>query len=307
MTRFAGSEGAQAMDFNQYDVAAKERVWVDPSCLQQRLGFDPTWPVDVIESGITTLTASADKVIRVRGPSPFLLNLEFQGNHQADLVRTLWFRQVALDYRHGLPVLTVLILMRKEANSPSLTGIYERNGPDGRATNRYHYEVVRLWQEDPEIYLNGGIALVPRAPLTRVSEPDLPALFRRMRDRLDGEPPERASHLSVASYTLMGLRFSDELIERLFEGMKGMKESTTYQKILREGHQEGLQQGLNMGELREARRFLVVLGMERLGEPSTEIMRALEAIQSVERLEALGRRMITDPAIGGWDDLVRGS
>jgi predicted transposase YdaD len=299
------------MDFNPYDVAAKELVWVDPSCLQQRLGIDPTWPVDVIESGITTLTASADKVIRVGGPSPFLLNLEFQGNHQTDLVRTLWFRQVALDHRHGLPVLTVLILMRKEANSPNLTGFYERNVPDGRPTNRYHYEVVRLWQEDPEIYRNGSIALVPLAPLTRVNEQDLPALFRRMRDRLDREPPERASQLSVASYTLMGLRFSDELIERLFEGMKGMKESTTYQKILREGRQEGLhaglQEGLNMGELREARRFLVVLGMERLGKPSTEVMMALEAIQSAERLEALGRRMITDPTIGSWDDLLRGS
>ncbi len=38
------------------------------------------------------------------------------------LARTLWFRQVALDYRHDLPVLTVLVLLRKEANSPSLTG-----------------------------------------------------------------------------------------------------------------------------------------------------------------------------------------
>src|SRR6185312_7538737 len=36
------------------------------------------------------------------------------------LVRTLWYRQVALDYKHDLPVLTVLMLLRKEANSPTL-------------------------------------------------------------------------------------------------------------------------------------------------------------------------------------------
>ena len=67
--------------------------------------------------------------------------------------------------------------------------------------------MVRLWQEDPEIYLNGSIALVPLAPLTAVSEPELPGLVRRMRDRIDQEPPTRASQALGASYLLMGLRF----------------------------------------------------------------------------------------------------
>jgi hypothetical protein len=56
------------------------------------------------------------------------------------LTRTLWFRQVALDYRHDLPVLTVLVSLCKEANSPSLTGVYERELPDGWQTNRYNYQ-----------------------------------------------------------------------------------------------------------------------------------------------------------------------
>ncbi len=121
----------------------------------------------------------------------------------------------------------------------------------------------------------------------------------------------------------MGLRFPDEMIDKLFEGVQNMKESTTYQKILREGRHEGrvegrvegrqegrhegLHEGLNMGELREARRFLVVLGMERLGEPGPEVLKSLEAIPSVERLETLGRKMISDPSIVGWDDLLRRS
>ena len=68
-----------------------------------------------------------------------------------------------------------------------------------------------------------------------------------------------------------------------------MKESTTYQKILREGRQEGREEG----RIAEARRFLIVLGTERFGEPDEAGFAALEAIQSVERLEALGRRLIT--------------
>ena len=65
---------------------------------------------------------------------------------ETSLTRTLWFRQVALDYRHDLPVLTVLVLLCKEANSPGLTGVYERQLPDGWQTNRYNYRVVRLWR-----------------------------------------------------------------------------------------------------------------------------------------------------------------
>jgi hypothetical protein len=93
------------------------------------------------------------------------------------LARTLWYRQVALDYRHNLPVLTVLILLCKEANSPSLTSNDERRLPDGWQTNRYNSRVVRLWQEDPDPYLAGGVKLVPLAPLTNVAEESLPDLM----------------------------------------------------------------------------------------------------------------------------------
>jgi hypothetical protein len=88
-----------------------------------------------------------------------------------------------------------------------------------------------------------------------------------------------------------------------------MKESTTYQRILTEGRQEGLQaglqEGLNLGEIREARRYLILLATERFGDPNPETLAALEAIRSVERLEALGRRLISNPNIGAWDDLLR--
>src|SRR5208282_2621095 len=124
-----------------------------------------------------------------------------------------WYRQVALDYRHDLPVLTVLVLLRKEAHSPSLTGTYERRMPDGRFTNRYDYQVVRLWQEDVEPFLNAGVGLVPLAPLTDVPEAALPQVVRRMADRINSEPRSRASRLWTATYLLMGLRYSDELTQ----------------------------------------------------------------------------------------------
>ena len=157
------------------------------------------------------MTASADKVLRVDGPRPTSSISSPTPTTISRPGRTLWYRQVALDYRHKLPVLTVLILLRKEANSPGLTGRYERHLPDGWPTNRYNYRVVRIWQEDPEPYLTAGVNLVPLAPLTDVPEAeDLPGLVQRMADRINAEPQPRAAKLWTATYLLMGLRFAEE-------------------------------------------------------------------------------------------------
>ena len=87
--------GGCLVDFNRFDVATKELVWDDPPAWLGRFGFVCTGAVDVIDSDITTLTASADKVIRVPEPEPYLVDIELQSYHDLDLVRTLWYRQVA--------------------------------------------------------------------------------------------------------------------------------------------------------------------------------------------------------------------
>ena len=113
------------MEFNRFDVSAKELVWDDPAAWLERFAIGPRGPVEIIDSDITTLTASADKVIHVGGPQPYLVNFEIQSYHDTSLTGTIWFRQAALYYRHRLPVLTVLVLLCTEANSPSLTGTFE--------------------------------------------------------------------------------------------------------------------------------------------------------------------------------------
>jgi predicted transposase YdaD len=290
------------MDFNRFDVSAKELVWDDPGAWLDRLGIGPAGPVEVIDSDITALTAAADKVIRVRGPEPYLVNIELQSSHQMDLAETIWFRQAALFHRHRMPVLTVLVLLRREANSPSLTGSFEINMPDGWLTNRYNYRVVRLWAEDPSPYLTAGVNLVPLAPLANVAEVELPRLVELMAARINSESRPRSAKLWTATYLLMGLCYSEELISRLLEGVQDMQESTTYQAILREGRNEGLTEG----RIKEARRLLLRQGTKRLGEPDAASAAALEAIQDIDRLEVLHDRAF-DPGIRDWTELLRES
>jgi hypothetical protein len=91
------------VEFNRFDVATKELLWDDPAAWLERFGIGPPGPVEVIDSDITVLTAAADKVIKVGGPDPYLVNVELQSSHDSDLVETLWFRQAALFRRHRLP------------------------------------------------------------------------------------------------------------------------------------------------------------------------------------------------------------
>ncbi len=84
--------GRPPLEFNRFDVSTKELVWDDPVAWLERLGIAPLGRVEVIDSDITALTASADKVIRVGEPGPFLVNIEFQSSHETQLARTLWSR-----------------------------------------------------------------------------------------------------------------------------------------------------------------------------------------------------------------------
>ncbi len=77
------------MAFNPFDVSTKELVWDDPADWVDQFGAGAPGPVEVIDSDITALTAAADKVLRVRGANPYLLNIELHSYHDAQLAHAL--------------------------------------------------------------------------------------------------------------------------------------------------------------------------------------------------------------------------
>jgi hypothetical protein len=284
--------GELFVNFNRFDVATKELIEADPAAWVRMLGIGSGKGAKLIDSGITTLTASADKVIEVPGRKRFLLTLELKASHDAGLLRSLCFRQAALEYQHDLAVLSVLLLLRKDANKPSLTGAFSRWLSDEEFSTRYNYRVMRLWQQRPEPFLSAGAALAPLAPLTDVKPDAVPALVKRVAQRIRGAGGEKVEKLSLATYVLMGLRYSEAVSALLVKEFPKMQESVTYQKILREGRTEGRIEGRTEGEIAEARRMLLRQGTEVFGEPDARTKKAIESIEDVERLEALGVRLV---------------
>jgi hypothetical protein len=62
------------------DSTAKDLLEADPPAWLALIGIDPPGPVRVVDSDLATVTASADKVLLVEGPSPFLVHYEFQAS-----------------------------------------------------------------------------------------------------------------------------------------------------------------------------------------------------------------------------------
>jgi predicted transposase YdaD len=141
--------------------------------------------------------------------------------------------------------------------------------------------------------------------MTNLSEADLPGVIQRMRERINAEPQPRADKLWTTAYFLMGTRYKPELVDHLLEGVYNVIESTTYQKVLNDGRQEGLLMGRQEGRLEEGRQILLRQGTKKFGKPDVATVAALEAIHDVDRLEALGLRIL-DADVHDWTDLLRG-
>jgi predicted transposase YdaD len=238
----------------------------------------------------TVVSGAVDKVLRVHARPEYLLHLDFQSGHDAAVLpRRLRLYNGVLDYRHDRLVLSVAVLLRREADSPQLTGVFERSFPGQEPVTLLRYRVIRVWQLPVEQLLAGGLGTLPLAPISDVSEAQVPDVIRRMRARLGRQRRQRVADLWAVTYTLLGLRYSDAFANLLFQEVLGMEESTTYQAIIRKGR------------LAEARRLLFLIGEGLFGLPSEAAKAAINALEDVDRLEQLGERL---PHVDSWEELL---
>lgn len=145
--------------------------------------------VDVIDADVATISGAADKVLRLHGPPPSLMHFEFQAGPDASLPRRVNVYNAALEDRHDLPVASVVVLLRPQANLSVLTGIYQRQVPQATEPYRtFRYQVVRVWELPVQSLLKGGLGLLALAPVSAVSEAELPGVLREMKRQVAGVP-----------------------------------------------------------------------------------------------------------------------
>jgi len=281
-----------------YDATTKFLVEAYPADWLALAGLGPVERVDVIDANLSTITAEADKVLRVEGPQPWLAHVELQTSHEAHLPRRLLRYNTLLDDRHDLPTRSIVVLLRQQADGDDLSGVYRRSIPGGHDFLEFRYQVVRVWDQPVESVLLGGLGTLPMAPMCDLATMEPAEVIRRMQERIDPQPRETAGLFWSATGILMGLRYARNEILELLRGVRGMKESTFYQMILEEGEAKGeargeargLARGEAQGKMEEARRILFQLGKRRFGEPDPATVAAIESLSTVDEIKFLINR-----------------
>lgn len=171
-----------------FDVTTKHLFEHHPRDWLVYAGLEPG-PAELLNVDLSTLSATADHVLRVGREAPWLAHFEFQSGRDLALARRLQLYNVLLNHHHDLPVQTVVVLLRRSADGPELTGLFRQGLPDGRLYHEFHYRIVRVWEKPVEAILSGGLGTLPLAPLVDEARDDLPKVIRRMESRLAGEAP----------------------------------------------------------------------------------------------------------------------
>lgn len=283
-----------------FDATSKELIRNHPKDWLDFLGL-PARSVTLTDADLSTVSADADQVLLVEADPPYIAHLELQSKYKPDDNERFLLYNVLVGRQKGLMVRTVVFLLRPEADGPGMKTALQRQLPGEEPYLQFRFRTVRVWQQPVEAILEGGVGLLPLAPLCAVGEDALPGVIRQMAVRIEAEAPEEAGTLWTSTFVLMGLRYASEFAVQLLKGVRGMEESVTYQAILEEGAARGEAKGKAIGKVEGERNLLLRLGTQRFGAPDASTRAALEAITSVERLEALGDRLLK---VENWAELL---
>ena len=262
-------------------------------------GLDPkSWPtylgivaksVEVCNSDLSTVSTQADLLLLI--DKRWALHLENESAYKKiNGIRTLEY-SVFSEKLLKVPVRSVLVLLRREADGPAITGEVRRCLPDGTEYLVFRYEVIRIWEIPAAKLMACGLGILPMAFIADVEAGQLPALVKQAKVRLKRETDSKtAGEIWTSIRVLMGLKYEREQIRQLLKGVRSMEESVTYQAIKEEGASDAV------------REILVKLGTECFDKPSLRVLAKLKKIHDKAELEDLVMRT---RIVSSWAELLQ--
>ena len=237
--------------------------------------------IEVLKTELSIEPIRADFVAHLPAQQR-LLQIEFQVKGETDPPLPLrmldyWIR---LHRSYRLPVTQFLVMLKYSSAAAEVESEFHLEG------TRHCYQVVRMWEQDPEPLLQDTV-LLPLAVLC-AAENSTQLLGRVAEEVSKIEEPEQRQVISNCTQLLAGLRFKKDLIRQLFSGGI-MRESVIYQEILEEGREEGKRQEALAIIMRQLVRRIRTLEPEREAQ-----IREL----ATQELEELGEALLdfSEPA-----------
>jgi hypothetical protein len=287
-----------------FDATLKDLVQSFLPDYERQFGLSDLSPLTPLNVDLSTISAATDIALGHGDPPDTVVDLNFQASKDKDLAARVLLYDSLLHYRFHVPVHSVIVLLRQAADDECLGGRirYEVQRHQGKMD--FSYEVVRLWEQPVQGILQGGLGSLSLAPLTKLPEKGsvemaLAEVIHQIQERLTAEASsEDSAKIIAGAYVLSGLRLSRSIVDKVFQGVRTMKESSTYQGILEDGRVEGRAEG----RVQEARKILLRQGRKKLKKPSPEVEAALQAITDLERLERMSDRLLT---ASSWEILLK--
>lgn len=273
-----------------YDATTKYLVETAPRDWLALCGHGVRSPVKVVDADLSTITTMADKVVRVEEPEPWMAHFEFQSSYDSGIGLRLLRYNVLIEYRHQLPVQSILILLKPESDGPAANGITRRSLPNGTCYYEFRFQTIKVWQLPLNELLTGKIGTLPLAPISDVAQSRLSAVIRRMKDRVEQEvASEDRNEFWTITGILMGTRYPAPTIETLLKGVIKMRESSVIQAYLQEGRED------------EARKMVLEIVKDRFGSFDPKLKQFVDTISDIASLERL---MIRAGKVPKWQDLL---
>ena len=199
-----------------FDAVTRRLLEADPLAWLGAAGLSGT-TADLIDADLSTVTSEADRILRVRRRNlrDYLAHFEMQSSFDIEMILRLLRYNVLIFCKYGIPVVSILFLLRKKAERARYSGFFSYDAPedgweDG-PTLTFRYRVVRVWELNVEDILKDPLALLPLSPLTNVSKSELPRIVRQMEARIEAEATlADQGDLWISAYILMGLKYKSE-------------------------------------------------------------------------------------------------
>lgn len=258
-----------------YDTVCKYLAQEYPAAfVRWLLGIEPK-RIRILKTELLFKPIQADSLFLLKMGQQ-ILHVEFQTEPQSQppLPLRMLDYSVRLKRKYQCRVVQVIIFLNQSNSEMCYTSEYRDD------TTIHKYQVIRLWEQDPSLFLNES-GLLPFAPLTKSKQPSL--LLSQIAKKINTiEDSEQRKSLASCAGILAGLRFEESLINSLFRE-EIMKESVIYQKIIREGKQQGKKE--------EALTLVIRLLDLKLGEIEDEMVEKVETL-STEALEELAEALL---------------
>jgi len=181
----------------------------------------------------------ADSLIFLES-SAIILHLEFQTSPDENMPLRMLDYWVRIRRKFPSRKIHQTVIYLKPSNS----SLVSQNSFASEETS-HRFQVIRMWEQSPQA-LQQYQGLLPLMVLCVTDNPE-ETLKQAAQQLEELEDKQLQSNLVTATYVISGLRLEQEVVKRILK-QEIMRESSTYQEILKEGEAKGLARGLVQGK-----------------------------------------------------------